>query len=249
MSESKAKMKPTTQTSSATAASSTLSSSGSLSVSSSYIGTLTSAGIASAASSATYYPKSYYSTYAWDDGETSTTVVTSRKLSEEDIKEIIKKIFDGDTDLLPLVKNYLIKYLDTVMDNPDEIVKELIKEKDEEINNLKKEVEDLGEKIKELEKKVSSTGVLDDWAKISTSPGTDVTWIGGDSTWTTSTTSNISSSTILGPGDNYTAYYSYSDGSGLDSSMGSVSQTSYDALANKITAKLNSLKNSPSKSG
>ena len=34
---------------------------------------------------------------------------------------------------MPLVKNYLVKYLDKVMDEPEEIVKELIKEKDEKI--------------------------------------------------------------------------------------------------------------------
>lgn len=73
-------------------------------------------------------------------------------LSDDTINKIIKKILDSDDDLLPLVKNYLIKYLDQVMDNPEEIIKDLIKEKDTEISRLREELDSLTKRLEKLEK-------------------------------------------------------------------------------------------------
>lgn len=72
-------------------------------------------------------------------------------LSDDTINKIIKKILDSDDDLLPLVKNYLIKYLDQVMDNPEEIIKDLIKEKDTEISRLREELDSLTKRLEKLE--------------------------------------------------------------------------------------------------
>lgn len=52
-----------------------------------------------------------------------------------------------DLELLNLLKGYLSKYVEHFFENPDEVVREALKARDEEINRL-------NEKIKELESKL-----------------------------------------------------------------------------------------------
>ena len=88
--------------------------------------------------------------------------INKLNLSDDTINKIVEKILDSDDDLLPLVKNYLIKYLDQVMDNPEEIIKDLIKEKDTEISRLRGELDSLTKRLEKLEKERSfNLGELD----------------------------------------------------------------------------------------
>ena len=118
-------------------------------------------------------------------------------LSDDTINKIIKKILDSDDDLLPLVKNYLIKYLDQVMDNPEEIIKDLIKEKDTEISRLREELDSLTKRLEKLEKeRPFDLGGIKLGEVDTESPGewTTTNWIYDHST-TTSDTSDLGTAT------------------------------------------------------
>lgn len=60
----------------------------------------------------------------------------------EDIKD--------DMELLNLLKGYLVQCAEKILDNPEELVKEVLKARDEEIKDLKKEIESLKKEIEEL---------------------------------------------------------------------------------------------------
>jgi hypothetical protein len=60
----------------------------------------------------------------------------------EDIKD--------DMELLNLLKGYLVQCAEKVLDNPEELVKEVLKARDEEIKDLKKEIESLKKEVEEL---------------------------------------------------------------------------------------------------
>jgi len=62
----------------------------------------------------------------------------------EDIKD--------DMELLNLLKGYLVQCAEKILDNPEELVKEVLKARDEEIKDLKKEVENLKREIEELKR-------------------------------------------------------------------------------------------------
>lgn len=62
----------------------------------------------------------------------------------EDIKD--------DMELLNLLKGYLVQCAEKVLDNPEELVKEILKARDEEIKDLKKEIENLKKEIEELKR-------------------------------------------------------------------------------------------------
>lgn len=47
------------------------------------------------------------------------------KLSKE---EILNIIFEKDDDLIPLIKNYLVKYLEDVINNPEDIISTLLEQ-------------------------------------------------------------------------------------------------------------------------
>lgn len=68
-------------------------------------------------------------------------------LSKEQKEELLMKLLESEDELMPILKKYLVGYLDKIMDNPEEIIKELLKEKDIEIESLKKKVSDLEEKV------------------------------------------------------------------------------------------------------
>lgn len=63
---------------------------------------------------------------------------------EEDIKD--------DMELLNLLKGYLVQCAEKILDNPEELVKEVLKARDEEIKDLKKEIESLKKEIEELKR-------------------------------------------------------------------------------------------------
>lgn len=76
---------------------------------------------------------------------------------KEAVEERLREVLDEDEEMMPLVKNYLRKYLERVLEAPEEIVNDLLKKEEEiqkqkdEINDLKKQVEDLRRSITILE--------------------------------------------------------------------------------------------------
>lgn len=129
-------------------------------------------------------PSWYNTNYSWTTGYSYAT--GDYATVEDTVKKEVEKYLDSEDDMVPILKNYLRKYLERVMDNPDEIVKEIIKEKDEEINSLKEEVgmlkrdiADLKDLVRRIEQERSKVKDYGEW--ISTNPY--ITWIGGsDST-------------------------------------------------------------------
>lgn len=71
-------------------------------------------------------------------------------ISNEDKVELIEKILENEDEFMPILKKYLVGYLDKILDNPEPIIKDLIKEKDDKINELNKEVEQLKEEISNI---------------------------------------------------------------------------------------------------
>ena len=138
----------------------------------------------SSSSTITVDPSWYNTNYSWTTGYSYST--GDYTTVEDTVKKEIEKYLDSEDDMVPILKNYLRKYLERVMDNPDEIVKEIIKEKDEEINSLKEEVgmlkrdiADLKDLVRRIEQERSQVKDYGEW--ISTNPY--ITWIGGsDST-------------------------------------------------------------------
>ena len=70
--------------------------------------------------------------------------VNSENTTPEDIKD--------DIELLNLLKGYLVQCAEKVLDNPEELVKEVLKARDEEIKDLKREIENLKKEIEELKR-------------------------------------------------------------------------------------------------
>lgn len=81
----------------------------------------------------------------------SADVVNSENTNPEDIKD--------DMELLNLLKGYLVQCAEKVLDNPEELVKEVLKARDEEIKDLKKEVENLKKEIEELKRNGLPIGI------------------------------------------------------------------------------------------
>ena len=69
-------------------------------------------------------------------------------LSKEDKEKLITDILESEDELMPILKKYLVGYLDKIMENPDSIIDRLIKEKDTEIKELR-------DRVNQLEKQVS----------------------------------------------------------------------------------------------
>ena len=199
----------------------------------------------------------YYSTSTvMGSGDAWDWVAPKVDVSDESIKKIVEKIFDSDEDLMPLVKNYLVKYLDKIMDEPEEIVKELIKEKDEKINQLEEQVEAMNKKIVELEEKIERESRAFDLGGTSIGPATtewiydhsNVTSTGGS--WTTGTyyDGNDSSSSTLYCSDlssvatgSANIINSLASTVDKDANQAYTVKASYDALASKIEQRLNAL--------
>ena len=95
------------------------------------------------------YPENIWKTYL--DDLLSANVVNSESTNPEDIKD--------DMELLNLLKGYLVQCAEKVLDNPEELVKEVLKARDEEIKDLKKEVENLKKEIEWLKMNSLPTGM------------------------------------------------------------------------------------------
>ena len=110
-----------------------------------YAGTLTNLGNGIVCNTAT---GNYYSTTAscsfdpWDIAEGPETL-------GDVVKKRLEDLIEDEDEMMPLIKNYLRKYLEKVMDNPDEIIK-----RDEEIKKQKEEIKDLKEQIKSLKEEI-----------------------------------------------------------------------------------------------
>jgi len=55
-----------------------------------------------------------------------------------------------DLEILNLLKGYLAKYLEQFFENPDDVVREVLKARDEEIKRLENKIKELEEKIDNL---------------------------------------------------------------------------------------------------
>ena len=110
-----------------------------------YAGTLTNLGNGIVCNTAT---GNYYSTTAscsfdpWDIAEGPETL-------GDVVKKRLEDLIEDEDEMMPLIKNYLRKYLEKVMDNPDEIIK-----RDEEIEKQKEEIKDLKEQVKSLKEEI-----------------------------------------------------------------------------------------------
>lgn len=70
---------------------------------------------------------------------------------------VSKKEIKDDQELLDLVRGYLVQCVDKILDEkPEEFVKEILKERDEEIKRLNEEIELLKEEIRELNNRLPS---------------------------------------------------------------------------------------------
>lgn len=93
--------------------------------------------------SATIDPSAY--TWSWNIVD---------MMSKVDKAALVEKILEDEDEFMPILKKYLVGYLDKVLENPEPLVKELIKEKDDKINELSKEVEDLKKEVKTLKNNI-----------------------------------------------------------------------------------------------
>lgn len=89
-----------------------------------------------------YLKGSQWKTYF--EGLLNDDVVNSKNTNSEDIKD--------DMELLNLLKGYLVQCAEKILDNPEELVKEVLKARDEEIKDLKKEIENLKKEVEELKR-------------------------------------------------------------------------------------------------
>ena len=76
-----------------------------------------------------------------------------------DKEEILLSLLDKEDDLMPILKKYLVGYLEKIMDNPKEIVKELIDDKDDKIQNLEQEIKNLRIEVDYLRNALLATQV------------------------------------------------------------------------------------------
>ena len=67
----------------------------------------------------------------------------SKIMDKDKLKDLLFNFLEKEDDVMPILKEYLVGYLDKIMKDPDPIIKDLIKEKDKEINELRTEVERL----------------------------------------------------------------------------------------------------------
>jgi len=80
-------------------------------------------------------------------------------ISDKDKEELLMSLLDKEDDLMPILKKYLVGYLEKIMDNPKEIVKELIDDKDDKIQNLEQEIKNLRLEVDCLRKALLATQV------------------------------------------------------------------------------------------
>lgn len=71
-------------------------------------------------------------------------------ISKEDKVELVEEILENEDEFMPILKKYLVGYLDKILENPEPLIKELIKEKDDKIDELSKEVSNLKKEVETL---------------------------------------------------------------------------------------------------
>jgi hypothetical protein len=104
---------------------------------------------------------------------------TKEKQEEEPDKD--------DLEILNLLKGYLAKYVEQFFEDPDDVVREALKARDEEIKKLENKIKELEEKIDNLLLRIPGTGIPEErpWEPYNpyTSPWTpiDPTWFEGGS--------------------------------------------------------------------
>lgn len=102
-----------------------------------------------------------------------------------------------DLEILNLLKGYLAKYVEQFFENPDDVIREALKARDEEIKRLENKIKELEEKINNLllTTPTPSIGIPDE--RPYTSPWTtpsDSIWFGGGSGITLGTQGTTSTS-------------------------------------------------------
>lgn len=107
-----------------------------------------------------YLKSSQWKTYLGD--LLCANAVNSVNTNPEDIKD--------DMELLNLLKGYLVQCAEKILDNPEELVKEVLKARDEEIKDLKKEIENLKKEIEWLKRDSLPLGPQPDPYPWTTSP-------------------------------------------------------------------------------
>lgn len=71
-------------------------------------------------------------------------------LTHDQKEELMTRLLENEDEFMPILKKYLVGYLDKILDNPEQIIKEVVMEKDEKIKNLENKVRDLESEIEKL---------------------------------------------------------------------------------------------------
>jgi len=86
------------------------------------------------------------------------------ELSDANLDKLVERIFDNENDLVPIVKNYLTKYLEKIMDSPEEVIDDVIRDI---INKKNMEIQDLNEKVGRLSKTIDNLNAkIDELSKL-----------------------------------------------------------------------------------
>jgi len=91
-----------------------------------------------------------------------------------------------DLEILNLLKGYLAKYLEQFFENPDDVVREALKARDEEIKRLENKIKELEEKINNLLLRIPTPippepeeWPSEPWKNIDTTTPLNPVWYGG----------------------------------------------------------------------
>lgn len=82
--------------------------------------------------------------YGYSYGYTSCDYIETEGGENNDVKE--------EKELLESVKGFLAVYISQLLDDPDELIKEALKVRDEEIKYLKEEIKNLKKEVEDLKK-------------------------------------------------------------------------------------------------
>jgi hypothetical protein len=153
-----------------------------------YSGNLTHLGNGIVCNTATgncYTTTGFSSTYSYGDCCESESVEETIK---KEVKKEFEEIMESEDEMMPLIKNYLRKYLEEVMDNPGELVKrdKEIERQKEEIKGLKEQVEALRKEIETIKNNSIYLGDPGEYHKLdgySTYPNNGIIYTSGDPSW------------------------------------------------------------------
>lgn len=132
-----------------------------------YSGSLTNLGngIVCNSSTGSYYTTTgFSSTYTYPYSNDCYEAESVEDTIKKEVKKDFKEILENEDEMMPLIKNYLRKYLEEVMDNPEELIKrdEEIERQKEEIKELKNQIESLKEELTDLRSKSIYIGLNED---------------------------------------------------------------------------------------